>query len=69
MARRVKGAAVHARTLCADQSFGAREHLLRGATREGQEENALGSDTAADEMRHAMDERSRFSSARAGDDE
>ena len=65
----VKGPAVHARARAADQPLGAREHLLRGAAREGEEQDALGRHAALDQVRDAVDERPRLARAGAGDDE
>ena len=65
----VERAAVHPRARRADQPLGAREHLLRGAAREGEEQDALGGDAALDEVRDAMDERARLARARARDDQ
>ena len=65
----VERSAVHPRAAPTDESLGAGEHLLRGAAREGEEEDALGRDAALDQVRDAVDERARFARARAGDDE
>ena len=45
------------------------EHLVGGAAREGEEEDALGRDAAFDEVGDAVDERARLPGAGAGDDE
>jgi len=51
------------------EALGAREHLLRGATREGEDEDAVGINAAIDEMRDAIDKRAGLPRAGAGDDE
>ena len=65
----VKGAAVHVAAQRADESLGAREHLVRGAPGEGQKKNALRLHAALEQVRHPIDERPRLARSRAGDDE
>ena len=65
----VKRSAVHAPAARADEAFRAREHLLRGAAREGQQEDALGARAAIDQVRDAIDERACFSRAGSGHDQ
>ena len=69
VARRVERPALHARRRGADEPLGAREHLVRGAAREREEQNPLGRNAALDQVGDAIDERARLAGSGAGDDE
>jgi hypothetical protein len=58
---------MHALAVAADQSLGAREHLLRGASRKGQQEYFLCRDATLDQMRDAIDEGAGLPGSSAGD--
>jgi hypothetical protein len=60
---------MHFLAVAPDESFGARQHFLRGAAGEGQKEDALGFDPAIYEMRDSVNERARLACACAGNDE
>ena len=64
--RHPEGPALHAAARRTHQSLGSCEHLLRGATGEGQEQDAVGRYTALDEVRDAVDEGPRLPAAGAG---
>src|SRR5205823_3872779 len=65
----VEGSAVDSLAVAANQSFHARQHLLRRATSECQKKDSFGGDAALDQVCNAIDEGARFSGAGAGDDE
>ncbi len=65
----VERAAVHGAALAPHELLRAREHLLRRAPREGEQEDPLGTDAALDQVGHAVDQRARLARPRAGDDE
>ena len=69
MAGGVKRSALDPRGRGAHEAFGAREHFVGGAAREGEEENAFGCDALIYKMRDAIDERSRFAGAGSGDEQ
>ena len=52
-----------------DEALHAPEHLLRRSPRERQQQHSLGTRAVLDQVRHAMDQRSRFSRTRARDDQ
>ena len=66
---RVEGPAVHGAARAPDQPFGAAEHLLRGATREREEQDALRTDAALEQVRDAIHERAGLARPRARDDQ
>jgi len=66
---RVERSALDSRRRRSYETLGATQHLVCGAAGEGEEEDALGRDTAVDEMGDPVDERSCLAGARAGDDE
>ena len=65
----VKGSAVHAAAVSTDETLGAGEHFLRGAPGEREEKDAVGRDSAINEMRDTINKRAGFSRSRSGDDE
>jgi len=69
MPDRVERSAVHPRARRPHQPLRARQHLVRGAAREREQQDAFGSDAAIDEMRHAIDERPRLARSGARYDE
>ena len=69
MRRRMEGPTVDALAISADQPLRPRQHLLRCASRERQEQNSLCLDAALDQVRDTIDERARLASASARDDE
>ena len=67
---RVEGAAVHALTRREPTSRSTRDSIsCDGAARERQQEDPLGRHPAIDQVRDAMDERTRLAGPGAGDDE
>ena len=69
MAGGVERPAVHFRRGRPDESLGAAQHLLRGASREREEEDALRPHALGEEVGDAVDERAGLPRACAGDDE
>ena len=65
----VKGAAGHVAAGAPDQTLGAGEHFLGGATREGEEEYAFGGDPCIYKMRDSIDQGTRFPRSRPRDNE
>ena len=65
----VKCSAVHAAAVATDETLGAGEHFLRGAPGKCEEKNAVGRDSAIDEMRDTINERAGLSCSRSGDNE
>src|SRR5436190_9440265 len=65
----MKGAAVHASAHRANQPLGARDHLVRGAARESEEQYSLRSRARRQQMGNTIDQRSCFAGSSAGDDE
>src|SRR5690606_10050584 len=53
----------------ASEAFHTRQHLLGGATREGEQQNALRRNPLLQQMPHAHDERARFAGAGTRNDE
>jgi hypothetical protein len=68
--RRVEGSAPDpAEPAVAGQPFRPREHLARGSTGEGEQQDSLGRDAPIDQARHAARKRPRLARTGAGDDQ
>jgi hypothetical protein len=66
---RVERPPLHAPAHRPDEPLGARQHLSRGAPREGEQEDPLRRHPPVDEMRDAIDQRPGLPRAGAGDDQ
>ena len=65
----VERPAVNALAVAAHQPLGARQHFLRGASREGEKQNSLGGNAALDQVRDAIYECAGLSRPGTGNDQ
>ena len=69
MRGRMESPTVDALAVATDQPLCPRQHLLRGASRERQQQNSLRLHAALNQMRDTIHERARLAGASPGDDE